>query len=282
MKGIEEIDKTLLNAPLKSVSEDAWVYLKEHWKMSLLSCAVVGSGLILGLLYGSPQLIVFAIAVAFFTGAYAVAQARVRFMQKVASALGMSFEPKGSLDSVDGDLFDFGHGQQIANVMSGQIHELPLRIYNYQTTVGSGKNSHMYRYTVFEITYGYELPHILLLERDGIIFRSEIRFSDGEEVRLEGDWSESYLLYVQKLFELEALQIFSPDVMVHFMDRVKKTNLETKHHKLYIFKDSYLSTKESLAEMYGVAELIAKILAPRFRQTSDSTSAMKEHISNNG
>ncbi len=278
------VDNPLANAPIKSVGEDAWAYVREHWWIPAVTGVVVVLGLVFGSFLQIPQFFFIAIAVAFAMGAYAYTQARARFMHQIADALGFTYEATGSMDAVAGDLFGFGHGQAITNVLSGVHGDLPLRIYNYQTTVGSGKNSHTYPYTVFEVTYTYDLPHLLMLVKENFFSlnaQGYISFSDGAELKLEGDFGKSFTVYAQTHLELEALEVFTPDVMLQLAERAKKTSFESRDHKLYVFEDKTFSTKEDLSAMYDVALLLMSILTPHFRQTSGSTLAMEQQMNKN-
>lgn len=73
-------------------------------------------------------------------------------IQKMADDLGLSFHPTadpsllGELSSFQ--LFSQGRARKITNVLHGETDELTLAIFDYQYTIGSGKNSSTRKQTV--------------------------------------------------------------------------------------------------------------------------------------
>jgi hypothetical protein len=117
-----------------------------------------------------PILAVVAV-VALIVGIY---QLSVRFERKRLEALtaacqgmGLAFEPEGDLDAfrAQGDLplYNHGHSKKVKNVMIGRAGERDLRLFDYQYTTGSGKNSHTWMQSVALFPgAGERLPELLL------------------------------------------------------------------------------------------------------------------------
>jgi hypothetical protein len=77
---------------------------------------------------------------------------RTEAMRIASSSIGFSFEPVGDLDNfiAKGDLhlFHRGHSKRLKNVLSGRAGDCAVELFDYQYTVGGGKESHTSRQTV--------------------------------------------------------------------------------------------------------------------------------------
>jgi hypothetical protein len=87
--------------------------------------------------------------VAYF--AWLSAEARRKAWAAFAESLGMSYSRDDPFDTVRTwrhPIFGHGHSRRVANVMSGEYRGHAMRCFDYRYTVGSGKNSHTYHYTL--------------------------------------------------------------------------------------------------------------------------------------
>ena len=92
---------------------------------------------------------------------------RTEALAAACQGMGLTFEPDGDLDAIralgDLPLYNHGHSKQLRNVMSGQVRERDLRLFDYQYTTGGGKNSHTWRQSVALFPgAGESLPEFLL------------------------------------------------------------------------------------------------------------------------
>jgi hypothetical protein len=86
------------------------------------------------------------------------------FAQDFANIMGYSFADSAPMTSVQGDIFRVGHGNQLKDALSGVYENHPLRIYEYQFTVGYGKSSRTFVYTLLEIRFDHVLTEFRLVE----------------------------------------------------------------------------------------------------------------------
>jgi hypothetical protein len=283
------MDPNPLNAVvIPSVWHDELVDVKKYWYASVLLVALC-------LLFyfwilpmvENPQifLIPFFAIVAFIY--YISRKAEGQFMKQVGTALGYTYFDSAPMTSVMGTLFSFGHGQTLSFVLSGQYATLPVRIYYYSTTVGSGKNSHTYTFTVFEITYPYDMPHVILCKKEG--FWTSLSegnyhsFPGGEMTTLEGNFSKYFSLCGEKGLETETYEIFTPDVMQTILDKTPKVNFELCKNKLYVYTLEAVSKKEDMVSLYDGAITLLQSLSTHFKEVSADTDAMtKEHSTLSG
>jgi hypothetical protein len=151
---------------------------------------------------------------------YVADQKRSAAMADVALRMGFTYQAKvadeqsAALGSFH--LFKRGHGRQGRNLMRGKAGDYEAIVFDYQYTVGGGKNSHTYRQTVVIFPgIGVALPEFTLApehiwEKIGSLFGyQDIDFEASEE------FSKHYLLRgpdetaIRSAFGAEALGFFA-------------------------------------------------------------------------
>lgn len=265
-----ESDKSDLSSALDNIKKGTRFYMKESFKKNFL---LYGAGCLLLILFTvalffvlrDPGVFFLIILACFYLYVHFFQKARHIFMQRVADKLEYSYFPYGSLEDVQGGLFQIGHSQRIEDVVSGKYQDMPIKIFNYYFTIGHGKNQRNYQYTVFEIEFNAVLPDMVLLRNSFFSFLNNIDIGPltrGKEyLSLEGDFDKYFHLYVPQDFEIEALQIFTPDIMVDFIDKFQSLNLEICGNKMYIFYERIIEKKDEFLAAYDVISRFSKKLA---------------------
>lgn len=188
------------------------------------------------------------------------------FMQQFAEAHGLHYEARAPLDSVAGRLFSAGHSQKISNVFSGVLDGRPLRLFNYQYIIGSGKSSSTYEFTVFELTFAKtEFPHILLFAPTMFVRYGAVdRWGSDKDVRvpLEEGPARDFALYTSEGYQIEALQIFSPETMRFLRERAQNFSIEFSGRRVYLYDDKKILTKVERDTLYAVAQEVFTQLGP--------------------
>jgi hypothetical protein len=202
-------------------------------------------------------------AVGMFGYAYVKNQVEAAFMQQFGASIGFAFSPKATMDSVQGRFFKIGHSQCITDVLSGTSNSLPLRIFNYRYTIGGGKNSHTYEWTVFETTLSKVMPEITLNSNVDAP-PGEIGFSlfDGStHVELEGDFNKYFSLHVPKGYETEAYQIFTPNVMADLIDKAASLDFEFCGNRLYVYRPNEADTTAEMQALFDLVDFLVQLFA---------------------
>lgn len=172
-----------------------------------------------------------------------------QFMQQLAAEIGFTYSPAGAPDSFGGHLLSTGHSQHYSDFLSG-IHEgYPMKIFTYTFTIGYGRNSHTYSYTVFEVTLNNEVPNILLFSKAHQNAITDFLSGD-ETVDLEGDFNKYFKLRVPKGKEQEAYQIFAPNVMADLIDYANDYSLEFVGNHLYLYATKVIGKREDFENMF--------------------------------
>jgi hypothetical protein len=196
-----------------------------------------------------------------------------RFMQAAAAALGFTYEQALMASPTLGNFFL--HGGSFLNVISGERNSIPTRAFDYRFTVGSGKNRHTEYYTIFETTYPYALPHIILKPRTFIDIEIAPFGTHLEPLKLEGDFSKYFDLFAEKNLEVDIYEIFTPDIMTDFIDKIKGLHFETFGQHLYLIKKGWVSRQNDFNQLMDATDFISTSLLPHFKETSADTATME-------
>jgi hypothetical protein len=206
-----------------------------------------------------------------------------QFTQQFAASVGFSYAASASIDTVAGKLFRLGHGQSIYDVLSGKHNGRDSRMFSYCFTVGSGKNSHTYYFTVFEATFSNMMPDIVLSAKTGLFsstpsIGSLSLFDGSTHVELEGDFNEYFTIRVPKGYETEVYQILPPDVMANLIDRAKDLNFEFYGNKLYIYATKLILQRDKLQAMFDLAQYLEDLFSRSTRAVNVPTRSPDQNL----
>ncbi len=205
-------------------------------------------------------------------------QGKVRdsFMKQFAIREGLSFTPNGSILDVEGKLFQIGDSQKIFDVASGEKGDTLFWIFFFSYMTGSGKSRAQHSNTVVEMRLPGEVPSIIVHHKE-FLDLGVAAFGNGYvQLELEGDFKKFFTVSVEKNFEIEAYQIFTPDFMAELIDTAKNFNFEFFHDKLYIYKEAYVSKRTDLDAMFALAETLLKKIKPKSVMIGRSVESMEE------
>ncbi len=174
-----------------------------------------------------------------------------QFMQQFANANGFIFSNAGTIKGEVGALFSIGRDRSISNIISGSFKDRPLRLFNYQYTTGSGKSSNVHYLTVFDLEFKTTLSRMYLDARqDGEFIADSV-----QKIELESnEFREHFSLYITPGKQIEALQVFTPDLMAELIDLPNKYDIELVGNQIYIYADGTIQTKTGLKNLYTVAQ----------------------------
>lgn len=260
---------------IDNVGASTGAYLWNHWglKFYLPLLLLTGSGIFV--LWATESGILLALAAAWGIGGVAIASKRVReeFMRQFAAANQFAYQGVGNAGEMPGVLFQRGHSRSVNHLVVGQRDSRRMRFFFYSYQVGVGKYKHIYSYTVCEITLPGSAPDIVVESRSDFDFSTYARGGQ-HEVAIESPFRDRFRLTAPKDFEIEVLELFTPEVMAWLMDRAAKYNFEFIRGRLYIFQKGHMSRREQLKELLGIAEYLVTTLAPRILRIQDDVAAL--------
>lgn len=212
---------------------------------------------------------------------YSMAHGKIQqeFMQQFAAANGFAFAVHGSLTGLDGSLFQIGNNRSVINVVSGQFQNYPISLFTYIYVTGYGKSRQAHNYTVYELQFNATMPDILLDNASHAFGESlfdKLSGNGKELVKLEGNFNKYFSLSIPKGYEVEALEIFTPDVMAELIDKAKSFSLEIVNGHLFIYDHAVVGTKQGLYDLYGLAQYFVEKLGPVLARIAPGVRAMEE------
>jgi len=182
---------------------------------------------------------------------------RQNFWKQYASDNGYAYTVHERTEGEKGLMFREGHSNRAHNILSGDHGGLPVRFFEYTFTIGSGKSSQTYHYTAFEFRFSGTFPHAYLnYTKDGYNIRP------AGELHLPGSLAEKFKLYAPEQYEIEVLQIFTPDVLALIEDLGWKCDLELVDQELIIYRPGLVHTRGELDMEFGKAAALAAKLRP--------------------
>jgi hypothetical protein len=272
--------------PITSVNQGTLTYIHKHplWIIipSLPFVAIMGYVIYRSGIADMELLIeefVFVLAICFFPS-IVIVRHRVQdeFMRQFAEVNGYTFSPYGgNSGTLDGTLFRLGNGgsQSVRDVVSGTYFGNPIALFDYSYETGSGKYREAHYYTVFQLQFDTVMPD-LLLEKKSFLSSDTLLGQLPEHIKLEGDFNKYFSLSIKKGYEVEALEIFTPDVMEKLEEKCKNFSIEIINSHLFIYDNKTVSTKADLDALYAAAQYFVQKLGPVLARMKESMEAMEE------
>lgn len=260
-------EQPIADPPVASVRQTARAYLRERWGWWLLLLIPLTAAW-LGLVvrwwldgtekwWEDDALYLPLIAVWLYWTAV-VRWVRGRFWRQFAQAHGFTYQPKGDPNAETAVMFHQGHSRRQQHIITGSVENRPLRISNYQFTIGHGKYSRTYPYTVFEFRFTGHFPHLYLNQ----LFNG-YGIAVGVAIPLPREFEKRFTLRAPQEYEIEALQIFTPDLLAHLLDSGLQHDVEIVDQELLIFTVGYVDRREQLEREFADATALVERLAPK-------------------
>jgi len=160
------------------------------------------------------------------------------------------FATKNGWDFIDGKLlleeramiFKTGHDRITKNCIQKKYKDNEISIFEYEYTIGKGKNRSVFKYTIFEIKFSGFFPHIFL---DYKHKRDEIAVLE-KKIPLPSEFEKQFYLFAPQKYEIEALEIFTTDTLQFLLDNNWSHDLELIDSELIIHRRKQFSDFENL------------------------------------
>jgi hypothetical protein len=264
--------------PITSVGRSTWRYFIQHGIFTGIILAAAAACVIGGILAQMPALAAMAIFVLIVGYAIAQSKAQTAFMAQFAAANGYAFSPKASMDGLDGAFFRIGRDQRRYDLVSGSYGNYPIELFLYQYAIGQGKYMQVYVYTVFRLRFDTAMPDLVLEQKNYPVERSILTSAarQKEFVSLEGDFNKYFTLSIPKGYEVEALEIFTPEIMATLVEKCASLDLEIVGTDLFIYAPGAAGKEATLNALYGIAQYFADQLGPVLARMKPGLMAMGE------
>jgi hypothetical protein len=202
-----------------------------------------------------------------------------RFMRNYANANNLEFINFINKETLKGRLFSIGHSQLANNAITGKYIDNSIRIFNYSYTVGSGKNSRTSRFTVCEVEIEKtQFPHIFLKSDSMWRHSKKDAFGQDKDVRikLNKEFEDKFELYATQDYEIEVLQIFTPELLKILTDQGSHFSIEFAENKIYFYDDLVIKKHSQLENLYSVVKKVLDSSGPLLHRLHDDFDAMHQ------
>jgi hypothetical protein len=263
-------DKTLARhnfTPLQL--QDAGLHFKNTWPVVMLVIGMIGvplavMGLMRGELVNLVEFLMFAVAAVVLT--FFVRkdeQAKLR-MLKFALDNHLEYRAARALPPTEPIMFNIGNMRYQNNSLSTNT----AMFADYHYTVGSGKSQRTYSFNYMQIKLPRAVPHLFLNSRKNAVNPNSLAY-EVQKLRLEGDFGKHFELLAPPGYQVDALQIFTPDVMGALMDHGQDYDFELIDDHLYVYQNPTTSPVSlySEAELRKFWEAVYQIAAELGHQT---------------
>lgn len=199
------------------------------------------------------------------------------FMKQFALDNNLKFKDSINTNNLIGRLFNIGRLKNATSVVFGKHNDFPFQIFNYRYTVGSGKNSQTYKFTICEITIKDVLfPHIFLKSDSMRRYHVMDLFGLDKDTRikLEGDLEKYFNLYCTQDYEIEVLQIFTIDFLNLLKEKGSHLSIEFSEDKIYIYDDLVIKNKKDLDQFYSIVKYFIDKKGQLLHRLKDDLDAM--------
>ncbi len=177
----------------------------------------------------------------------------------VAQSMGLKFEAKADhllgLEFGQLALFNKGHAKKATNLLSGAVEDIELRIFDYQYTIGGGRNSSTHVQTVAVVTVrernlpAFELRPEGLFHRIGQIFGyQDIDFADYPA------FSKRYLL---RGADEQAIRSVFTGELIEYLEQRELICIEAVGQYLMVFRHGKRVKPDKLAAFVETAFEVA-------------------------
>ena len=272
------------------VHKSAREYILKKYKWLLIILGIIGLAAVLfSILFKNSNLLGFlyvpAVAL-IIVYVFEIGRFRKQMFQNFAKIHGYAFGTSGKKDFGNYSLFTIGKNKSASEFMSGILENVPVQIFNYsfatETTNSKGQKTDVYHhFFVIDMDLGTTTPSILLRYKGSNTVPMAFGSSD---VRLEGKLGDYCDLEVEKEFEIEALQIFTPDVMQEILSVIErpekpKLNIEFSGNHTVIFIEGEVNKSDLLESINNMADDAAKHWAPLMARMKGGIEALRAQFS---
>ncbi len=199
---------------------------------------------------------------------------RALLFEQFAARHGMTYTSGGT--QYNGIFMDVGNNQKSYNTVHGSFDGNDFWLFNFSYTLGSGKHKQYCKRTVFKIVFPCEFPRMTSFSDMHAFYIPSDYFKNPQKVILSGDYEHFFDLTVEKDFEIEALQIFTPDLM----EKTRFTNhhfsLEFVGNTLFVYTDHEIYVREKLETMFDLVCYLIKKVEPVAKKMGPSLKAMQQ------
>ncbi|RJQ31328.1 hypothetical protein C4572_02770 [Candidatus Parcubacteria bacterium] len=236
----------LVKPEVESIPRETWNTVKVKWYFWLLIVvSVISVTSLFFLRVVKNDLINYAGMIPVFGAVAYVAsvnkKVRTAFWKNLAELNGWNYKSADDPKREIGIMFRQGHDQKIYHVIEGEIEGRQFKVFNYHFTIGSGKHRQTFFYTVFVFKFNGTFPHIYLNNK-----ANHYDIWVNEKLPVPSEFGKIFSLSAKRGYEIEALEIFTPEVLSKILDGKHTSDIEFVDQRMIIFTDKKIDNIRDL------------------------------------
>jgi hypothetical protein len=190
-------------------------------------------------------------------------EVRIKFWQQFARRNGWKYSKTSALEHEEALVFaESKRRTKITNTVRGEIYGLPARIFESSFTIRKGRDYNTFHYINFGFRFNGYFPHLYLNRLDNV---HNIKNS-GVRIRLPTEFEKKFHLYGPIEYEMEALEIFTPDVLQSLLGIDWPHDIELVDQELLIFRPGGVNNQKELEKEFSLATKLRNYLAPKLNR----------------
>lgn len=231
---------------------------------------------IICIIFGGPIGVIFILF--FYFGFFKTLKlfiAQGKFMKNYAKLHNFSYQNIIDTSELKGRLFKKNSGTA-RNIITGVYNKFPIRIFYYTYSTG-GENSRTYSFTVGEIEVEKtNFPHIFLKSNSMSRHISQDFFGQDKDIKinLTQNIEDTFNLFCTQNYEIEILEIFTPDLLNFLKTNAFNFSIEFAEDKIYFYDDIIIKNKKDLDQLYNVIQKVLDSSGQLFYRLHDDFEVM--------
>jgi len=229
----------ILRPEITNIHSAAWSKIQSSWVFWFL---IIGGVLFVFVLQVFSVIVdifnalLFASVPVLIYVAYVYGDVKKKFWEEFAKVNGWEYLENGDASREVGLMFRQGHSKKISNQISGVLEDgRHFKIFEYEFSIGHGKQRRVYNYVVFSFKFDGSFPELYLNNK-----HNSYNIYTGKKLSLPKEFEEKFTLSAPEEYEIEALEIFTPDVLAALIDGDFKHDIEFIDSRMIIFRDKLI------------------------------------------
>lgn len=265
LEKIKNFDFPIINTgPITNVGKDTSNYIVAHKKYFLLTLLI--SILIEIIIYFigvtdiAIYLFIFFIPIGLFYG-YVRYKIQNKLFEEIIKKYNLQYFKEGEIQGSDSVIFKFGNHSSAKNIASGTFLDNSINFFEYNIIGDYSNREQKNALTCFMMEFHGMVPWIILESVSKSLPVSLASF-DFKKITLEGDFNNYFSLNIKKEYEIEALQILTPDIMEYLINKAQGLNIEITNNHFFIYRTGVISSLSEIENFFSVASFFVKKLIP--------------------
>jgi hypothetical protein len=192
-------------------------------------------------------------------------KSREIFWKEVALKFQWAYAPYRDTSSEKALIFAQGGNTYAKHGISGDCEGQAVHIFEFQYSTGSAKHRQTHTRTIFEIKFSGTFPHLYLNYENNAV--SRLFLTDKvTSIPIPHEFDQKFQLYSPKEYEIEALEIFTPEIFSALLDMDWDLDMEILDGEIVAYKDRRYDNFQDIYIDFTKVKKIITLLSSRLNK----------------